>query len=43
MPMKYIPKNLDTINWEPYKIVQCRTRSNFGFRFEVDVSNYYYL
>jgi hypothetical protein len=42
IPIKYIPKNLDTLNQEPYKIIQCRTRSNIGFRFEIGFSNYYY-
>ena len=42
MSMKYTPKNLDTLNKEPYKIIQCRTRSNVGFRFEIGISNYYY-
>ncbi|NVN94237.1 MAG: hypothetical protein HXX18_03015 [Bacteroidetes bacterium] len=39
---KYYPKKLDTLNQKPYKIVECRTRSNIGFRFEIAVSNYYY-
>ena len=42
IPMRYTPKNLDTLNKEPYKVIQCRTRSNIGFRFEIGISNYYY-
>lgn len=40
LSMKYNPVNQD--NQKPYKRVQCRTRSNIGFRFEIAVSNYYY-
>lgn len=40
--MKYNPETIFTPNQKPYKIVQCRTRSNIGFRFEIAVSNYYY-
>ncbi len=42
LPMKYIPKNLDTLNQKPYRIILCRTRSNVGFRAEIGFSNYYY-
>ncbi|MGL1889102.1 MAG: hypothetical protein OCD76_21495 [Reichenbachiella sp.] len=31
-----------TAKLEPYKIVQCRTRSDVGIRFDIGVSNYYY-
>lgn len=40
--MKFSPKNLDTLKQESYKIIQCVTRSNVGFRFELGFSNYYY-
>lgn len=40
--MKYNPEKTDSINQEPYRIVQCRTRSNVGFRMDIAVSNYYY-
>lgn len=42
LSMKYNPYSIDSLNQEPYKIVQCRTRSNVGFRYEIAVSNYYY-
>jgi hypothetical protein len=40
--IKYSPDKLDSLTRQPYKIVQCRTRSNIGFRFDIAVSNYYY-
>ncbi|WP_155977759.1 hypothetical protein [Pedobacter glucosidilyticus] len=40
--MKYSPKKKDTVNIEPYKVVQCHTRSRIGFRMDIAVSNYYY-
>lgn len=40
--MKHYPEKMDSVNQEPYKIVQCRTRSNVGFRMDIAVSNYYY-
>ncbi len=40
--MKYNPQKPDSLNQEPYKIVQCRTRSNIGFQIDVAVSEYYY-
>jgi hypothetical protein len=40
--MKYNPENMDSLYQKQYKIVQCRTRSNVGFRFDIAVSNYYY-
>lgn len=40
--MKYNPEKVDSINQESYKIVQCQTRSNVGFRMDIAVSNYYY-
>lgn len=40
--MKYSPERPYNPDQKPYKIVQCRTRSNVGFRFEIAVSNYYY-
>ncbi len=40
--MKYNPDKMDSVNQELYKIVQCRTRSNVGFRMDIAVSNYYY-
>ncbi len=38
----YNPEKTDSLNLSPYKIIQCRTRSNVGFRIEFAVSNYYY-
>lgn len=35
-------EKINSTNQLPYKIVQCRTRSNIGVRFEIAVSNYYY-
>jgi len=40
--MKHYPGNVDRSNPEPYKIVQCQTRSQAGFRMDIAVSNYYY-
>lgn len=40
--MKYNPDKIDTTSQEQYKIIQCRTRSNVGFRMDIAVSNYYY-
>jgi hypothetical protein len=40
--MRNVTKNQDQRELQPYRIVQCRTRSNFGLRFDVAVSNYYY-
>jgi hypothetical protein len=40
--MKYNPEKIDTTNQEPYKIIQCRTRSKIGFRLDIAVSSYYY-
>jgi len=41
-PMKYNPENTEALTQKPYKIVECKTRSDIGFRFEIAVSNYYY-
>lgn len=38
----HIPERINSTNQEPYKIVQCRTRSKFGFRMDIAISNYYY-
>lgn len=40
--MKYNPENIEALIQKPYKIVECRTRSDIGYRFEIAVSNYYY-
>lgn len=40
--MKYNPENMDRVKHEPYRIVQCQTRSKVGFRMGIAVSNYYY-
>lgn len=40
--MKYNPEKIDSVKQEPYKIVQCRTRSKVGFRMDIAVSSYYY-
>ena len=37
-----LQKNQKEIEFQPYRIVECRTRSNFGLRLDVAVSNYYY-
>jgi hypothetical protein len=42
LSMKYNPEKTDSLNQKPYKIVQCITRSNIGFRFDIAVSSYYY-
>ena len=39
--MKYNP-DIPNPNQEPYKMVECWTRSNIGLRMELGVSNYYY-
>src|SRR5688572_19823399 len=39
---KIIHEKKDSINQKPYKIVQCRTRSNVGYRIDIAVSRYYY-
>ena len=36
--MKYNPEKMDSAKQEPYKIVQCRTRSKVGFRMDIAVS-----
>jgi len=40
--MKFIPENFDTSKLSPYRIIQCRTRSDLGFRVEIGISKYYY-
>jgi hypothetical protein len=40
--MKFEPKELDSLERLPYKIIECHTRSKIGFRFEVAISNYFY-
>ncbi len=40
--IKYNPAKIDTTNQEPYKIIQCRTRSKVGFRMDIAVSSYHY-
>ncbi len=39
---KYIPEKINSTDQGLYKIMQCRTRSKFGYRIDVAVSNYYY-
>jgi hypothetical protein len=40
--MRNVPTNQDEMQMQPYRIVECRTRSNFGLRLDVAISNYYY-
>jgi len=41
--MKYNAAKPDSLTpAEPYKVVECKTRSNVGFRIDVAVSKYYY-
>lgn len=40
--LRYIPGKADSSNLDSYKMVQCHTRSKFGYRVEMAVSNYYY-
>ena len=40
--MKYNPEKIDTTNQDPYKIIQCQTRSKVGLRMDIAVSSYYY-
>ena len=40
--MRNVPKNQDETDLQRHRIVECRTRSNFGLRFDFAISNYYY-
>jgi len=40
--IKYDPIEDDSLYQKPYKVVQCKTRTNLGFRIEFAISKYYY-